>query len=271
MRYTHKQHFAYYLAKNFIFDAISNKKLVLASEHRDHFVGELEKKVLEFPVTLDNELSAIADSGIQIVFIGEKGYPKALENLEDAPVMLFVKSKTDAEELFNAPGKEFVTITGTRDASLYGLEMTEKVINEFLSPVIVSGLAIGIDFKTHETTLEKGIPTIAVLPSSIDEVYPKRHLNLAEKIAKTEGCALVSPFVPGTAPEAINFIFRNHILAGLSDTTVVVESRLKGGAIVTARVAHSYGRTVYAVPGRIGDIRSEGCNALIKEEIAKLW
>ena len=221
--------------------------------------------------------AAIADTliaeGMQIITILDDCYPEQLLRSANAPAVLYVKSQTTADALFK--DRTFVSIVGTRDPSPYGLEMTRKVVEDLQQTeggvTIVSGLALGIDAKAHREALENGIPTIAVLPNGLDTVYPQAHRGLAEKIATTPGCALITTFPPQTAPLAINFLQRNATIAGLSDSLYVIESKKKGGAMVTARHAYFDDRKVYAIPGRADDVRSKGCNLLIKEGAAELY
>ena len=219
-----------------------------------------------------DELKRLYAKGISFVARSEAAYPALLRDCEDAPAGLYVRSATAPDELF-ASDRRSLAVVGTRDADLYGLECCERIVRTVAgcSPpcVIVSGLALGIDVRAHRSALDSGIPTIAVLPTGIDSVYPYRHRDIAERIATTPGCALITDYPPCTAPLAVNFIRRNRIIAGLSASTVLVESRRSGGGILTARLASGYGRGVFCVPGRIGDARSEGCNLLIREQLAE--
>ncbi len=167
-----------------------------------------------------------------------------------------------------------VAVIGTRDPSPYGIAMTESIV-EALSrnpqkPIILSGLALGIDTAAHRAALEHGLGTVAVLPTGLDTVYPYRNTGLAETIMETKDCCLVTQFPEQTAPMAMNFLIRNTTLALLSDLVIVVESKEKGGAMVTAKYAWDAGIPVLAVPGRIDDTRSAGCNALINLGQAKM-
>ena len=137
------------------------------------------------------------------------------------------------------------------------------------SPTVISGLALGTDICAHRQAVASGLPTIAVMATGPDAVYPYRHREFAEQLVCTEGCALITDYPPGTAPLAIHFLRRNRIIAGLSEATVLIESRIKGGGMMTARLAFSYNRDVYALPGRVDDPRSQGCNHLIKEKVAE--
>lgn len=210
---------------------------------------------------------------VHILCIYDEAYPSALKSCPDAPFVLFVKTESTVEEVF----KDFdgISVIGTRDPSPYGKEQTAKIVYELQvkekTPAVVSGLAMGIDTVAHKAALEAGMKTVAVMATGIsDPVYPTINRTLAERIAATEGSALVTPFIPGTAPMAINFLLRNHVIAGLNNHTILVESKDRGGGILTARLAFDYGRQVYAVPGRLDDIRSTGCNRLIREGIAEM-
>ena len=134
--------------------------------------------------------------------------------------------------------------------------------------MIVSGLALGVDITAQAAALEGGLPTVGVSPVGVEEVYPRRHAAFVERMCATPGCALVTDYPPGTPPAPFNFLRRNRIIAGLAGATVLVESRARGGGMITARLAAGYGRDVFAVPGRIDDPRSQGCNQLIREQVA---
>ena len=135
--------------------------------------------------------------------------------------------------------------------------------------MIVSGLALGTDICAHKAAVEAGLPTIAVMATGPENVYPYRHRGFAEELYQIPGCALITDYPPGTAPLAIHFLRRNRIIAGLSDATVLIESKIKGGGMTTARLAFSYDRDVFALPGRVDDVRSQGCNTLIRSKIAE--
>lgn len=211
--------------------------------------------------------------GIKYVTIHDDDYPTALRDLgTESPQVLYIKSKTPVKELFT---EDALAVVGTRDPSPYGINTCRHIIGTLAEsqqekPVIVSGFALGIDITAHTAALEAGMKTIAVLPCGLDEVYPKAHTSVAERLETTPGCALVSPFPPGTAPTAYNFLVRNPVIAALAKTTIVVESRERGGALIVARKTYELDRTVRAVPGRIGDIRSAGCNDLIRQGIADI-
>ena len=150
-----------------------------------------------------------------------------------------------------------------------GGQIVEGLARSHERPGIISGLALGTDICAHRTALECGLPTIGVMATGPETIYPHRHREFAERLVSTPGCALITDYPPGTAPLAIHFLRRNRIIAGMSDATILVESKIRGGGMMTARLAYSYNRDVYALPGRIDDSRSQGCNLLIKEKIAE--
>ena len=211
--------------------------------------------------------------GLGIYFLGhdEEGYPGLLNECEDAPIGLYVRSCTPPDELFGDRRK--IAVVGTRDITPYGTEWCSRIVQGLgrsaEKPLIVSGLALGTDICAHMEAMESGLPTIGVMATGPEAVYPYRHKAFAERMTSTPGCALITDYPPGTAPLAIHFLRRNRIIAGLSDSTILIESRIKGGGMMTARLAFSYNREVYALPGRVDDSRSQGCNFLIKSKIAE--
>jgi DNA processing protein len=169
--------------------------------------------------------------------------------------------------------RQSIAVVGTRDLSLYGEEWCRKTVSDLSKtsekPTIVSGLALGTDICAHRTAVECGLPTIAVMATGPEKVYPWRHQEFAERLVHTTGCALITDYPPGTAPLAVHFLRRNRIIAGLSRATLLMESKIRGGGMMTCRLAFSYSRDVYALPGRVDDIRSQGCNDLIRRKIAE--
>lgn len=217
------------------------------------------------------ELEKLEARGIRFTGWSEDGYPELLKDCEDAPVGLYIRSSTPDVLLWGK--RKSVAIVGTRDISPYGREWCTRIVRRFADtsekPVIISGLAIGTDICAHRTAIDAGLPTIAVMATGPDTVYPVRHTDFAERMASTPGCALVTDYPPGTAPLAVHFLRRNRIIAGLSEATILIESKIKGGGMMTAGLAFSYGREVYAVPGRIDDICSQGCNNLVRKKMAE--
>lgn len=219
----------------------------------------------------EEELEMLEKCGCRFIGISEEGYPNLLKDCPDAPLGLYYKGCSHPEEVFDI--RPQIAIVGTRDISLYGKEWCEKIV-EALSkvqkkPLIVSGFALGTDIIAQGTALQEGTPTVAVLPTGIDAFYPNRNRKYVGPIANTPGCAFVTDYPPGTSPKAINFIRRNRIIAGMSSATILIESKIKGGGMITARLAASYDREVMVLPGRIDDPRSAGCNSLLREKLAE--
>ena len=218
-----------------------------------------------------DELRRLHSQGIHYTGWTEEDYPSLLKECEDAPTGLYIRSETPAPVLWKPLDK--IAIIGTRDISPYGREWCERIVDTLSSsgnkPAIISGLALGTDICAHKRALDTGLPTIGVMATGPEVIYPHRNEGTAKRMISAPGCALVTDYPPGTAPLAINFLRRNRIIAGLSQASILIESKLKGGGMMTSRIAFSYNRDVYALPGRIDDIRSQGCNLLIKKKIAE--
>ena len=232
------------------------------------FRGQINHKALEDAA---REMEELSNRGIYFVGCTEDFYPDLLRECEDASIGLYVRTRTPLSELF-APRKR-IAIVGTRDLSPYGHEWCQRIVQAIGTsperPTIVSGLALGTDICAHMQALDCGLPTIAVMATGPESVYPSRHRAASERIADTPGSALITDYPPGTAPLAIHFLRRNRIIAGLCEATILIESRIKGGGMMTSNLAYSYNREVYALPGRVDDSRSQGCNFLIKSKIAE--
>lgn len=217
------------------------------------------------------ELETLEKAGVEFVGWGQEGYPLMLTECPDPPIGLYIKSATHPKDLWSRPKN--IAVIGTRDISPYGKEWCTKVVGSLAEtrqkPLIVSGLALGTDICAHRAALERELPTIAVMPTGPDAVYPHRHLAFADRLSHTPGCALITDYPPGTSPLPVNFLRRNRIIAGLSHATVLIESKIKGGGMMTARLAFSYDRDVFALPGRVDDLRSQGCTKMIAEKIAE--
>ena len=234
------------------------------SKHRDQIISSAVDLAAE-------ELLRLQASDIVFTGWSEPDYPTLLKECPDAPVGLYVRTTTPLKKLWEPEPR--IAVVGTRDISPYGKEWCERTVRGLAAsgtkPVIVSGLALGTDFYAHRTAIEEGVPTIGVMATGPEAIYPWRHKDFAERLYHTEGCALVTDYPPGTAPLAIHFLRRNRIIAGLSDATILIESKIKGGGMMTSRLAFSYDRDVYALPGRVDDTRSQGCNFLIKSKVAE--
>jgi DNA processing protein len=214
----------------------------------------------------EREVAFIEKNKIRALFIHDDSYPSRLKECVDAPIMLYLKGTID----MNRP--RIVSIVGTRNATPYGKETTEKLVQSMaeLDPeiVIVSGLAYGIDIHAHKAALKHCLPTVGVLAHGLDRIYPPAHRNTAVEMLEQGG--LLTDYLSETDPDRQNFVKRNRIVAGLANCTIVVESASKGGALITASIADSYNRDVFAVPGRTIDACSAGCNALLKYKRAAL-
>ncbi len=214
----------------------------------------------------DEELEFAQKYKIQISTIFEDEYPARLKQCEDAPLLIFTKGQPIETQ------KKYVAIVGTRSATAYGKDFCNKLIEDLKErgheAIIVSGLAYGIDIAAHKAALKIGVGTIGVLAHGLDTIYPAQHRKTAAEMIETGG--LITEFMHGTFPDKNNFVRRNRIIAGLSDAVIVVESNVTGGALITAELAVSYNRDVFALPGRTGDKYSSGCNNLIKTNRAAL-
>lgn len=217
------------------------------------------------------ELERLSGQNISFIGLGEDAYPLFLKECEDAPVGIYIRSTTPPETLFSY--KRSISVVGTRDISPYGKEWCRRIVLSMgateSKPAIISGLALGTDICAHAAALEAGLPTIGVMATGPETVYPYRHRDFAERMVHTPGCGLVTDYPPGTAPLAIHFLRRNRIIAGLGESLILIESKIKGGGMMTSRLAFSYDRDVYALPGRADDICSQGCNLLIRDKIAE--
>jgi len=259
-----------------LIDALGSAEAVfaLSEQERLELFGPYNPRAAQItPAALETaqaEYERLSAQGYQFLDIFDEGYPEVLRECPDAPLLLYVRSSTPAAELFNR--HPAVAIVGTRDQSLYGQDACRRIVRALSEaparPTVVSGLALGVDITAHAAALEGGLPTIGVSPVGVEDVYPRRHAAFVARMCDTPGCALVTDYPPGTVPAAFNFLRRNRIIAGLAGATVLVESRTKGGGMITARLAAGYGRDVFAVPGRIDDLRSQGCNQLLKEQVA---
>ena len=209
------------------------------------------------------ELDFIEKNNIQTFVLNEPNYPEYLKECPDAPIVLFGKGDLDLNR------KRIISVVGTRKITAYGKAICKELIDGLPDDVlIVSGLAYGVDVEIHRLAIEKGISNVAVLAHGLDRIYPSAHSGYAKEMMKNGG--LLSDFVSGTNPDRENFPKRNRIVAGMSEATIVIESAQKGGSLITANVANSYDREVFAFPGKSTDVNSKGCNLLIKNQKALL-
>lgn len=249
-------------------EAIFQDKARLKAEFprlAERIVAELYR-----PSLLD-EAKRILDSclrlGIEFLFVEDSDYPQRLSACTDPPTLLYLKGKPEVLRQDFA-----LSVVGTRNISTYGQSVTERLLTEIaeLYPrtLIVSGLAYGVDITAHRRAMQLGMPTVAVLAHGLNKIYPSIHTQIAQQML-SDGC-WVSEYPPGVSPERYNFVGRNRIIAGLTEATLVVEAGLKSGSLITANLAAGYGREVLAVPGRLTDTYSAGCNKLISENLAVL-
>lgn len=210
------------------------------------------------------EILFIEKYKITPLFITDKNYPQRLLNCYDSPSILYYRGNAD----LNA--SKIISIVGTRNNNEYGKSVCEKIIADLADQniLIVSGLAFGIDSIAHKSALKNNLKTIGVLGHGLDRIYPTQNKLLAKQMIESGG--LLTDFKSGTNPDRQNFPKRNRIVAGISDAVLVIESGLKGGSLITAELANGYNRDVFAIPGRISDIKNEGCNYLIKNNKAAL-
>jgi len=214
----------------------------------------------------ERELAFMDKYDIEQIFYTDNQYPNRLKNCPDSPIILFTKGNMK----LNAA--KVVSIVGTRNNSTYGKNIVVELLDYLKDQkdlLVVSGLAFGIDAVAHQACVDNQIPTIGVLGHGLKTLYPYQHKFLAEKMMENGG--LVSELFHDAAPDRYNFPKRNRIVAGMADVTVVVETAQKGGSMITANLANDYNRDVFAVPGRLTDEKSEGCNWLIAEQKAELY
>ncbi|MDD5571143.1 MAG: DNA-processing protein DprA [Bacteroidales bacterium] len=212
----------------------------------------------------EEEVGFIEKYKISPLFFLDKEYPERLKNCSDSPIMLYYKGNAN----LNVP--KTLAIVGTRNATSYGKEICKKIIEELssLDVFIVSGLAYGIDICSHKAALDNNLKTLAVLGHGLDTIYPSVHKPVAEKMIRNGG--ILTEFISKTKPDVPNFPKRNRIIAGMADAVLVMETKERGGSLITAEIANSYNRDVFAVPGKINDEYSRGCHYLIKTNKAAL-
>jgi DNA processing protein len=230
-------------------------------------IGEVKAKGFRDAEVLkraDEELGYVINNDLDVISL-KHNYPKRLENCIDAPLVMYSKGRPDLD------ATKIVAIVGTRKNTEYGCKLCEDLVESLRSVdglLVVSGLALGVDAIAHKKCVQLGVPTVGVLGHGHDRMYPHTHTLLAEQMTANGG--VLTEFPSGTVPDKNNFPMRNRIVAGLSDVTVVIESPVSGGALITARMASGYNREVAAYPGRVGDTRSAGCNELIRTNVAAL-
>lgn len=212
----------------------------------------------------EKEITFITNNNIEAYSFLDTEYPERLRHSVDSPIIIFQKGA------INFKHERVISIVGTRNITNYGRTFLKSLLSEIAkyNPIIVSGLAYGVDILVHQLAIEYNLQTVAVLAHGLDRVYPTKHHKEASKMQENGG--LLTDFWSGTNPDRNNFVKRNRIVAGISKATIIIESADKGGSLITADMANSYNRDVFAVPGRITDLYSKGCNNLIKTNKAAL-
>ncbi|MBQ6193744.1 MAG: DNA-processing protein DprA [Prevotella sp.] len=214
----------------------------------------------------ENELRTAESMGVRPLVMGDDDYPSRLLECPDAPLVLYYQGSAPLNQ------KRVVSIVGTRRCTPYGQDLVRRFMSELRSlcpqVLVVSGLAYGIDICAHREALAQGYDTVGVVAHGLDDLYPPSHRPTADQMLKQGG--LLTEFPTGTRPDRLNFVRRNRIVAGLSDATLLVESAIRGGGLITTRIADDYGRDVFAFPGAVGAPYSEGCNDLIRRQGAGL-
>lgn len=230
-------------------------------------VGQFKIKELSEKIQLDQadeELRFIEKEKLDWVYFKDSKYPENLKHCNDAPILFFQKGNIGLKN------KKIISIVGTRKATTYGKGFCEKLIEDLapLQPIIVSGFAYGIDITAHKAAIDQNLQTIACLAHGMNQIYPKSHKKYQSSVEENGG--FITEFWSTDVFDRNNFLKRNRIIAGIAQATIVIESSEKGGSLVTADIANSYNRDVFAVPGRALDINSMGCNNLIKTQQAHL-
>jgi DNA processing protein len=212
----------------------------------------------------EKELNYIQKNNIETLYFTDKNYPVRLKHCVDAPILFFKEGDFKLEK------QPMISIVGTRKITSYGRDFCEKLIFDLkeYNPIIVSGFAYGVDICAHKAALKNKLQTIGVLAHGFEEVYPKSHKKYLNEINKNGG--FITDFWHNDKLLRENFLKRNRIIAGISEATIIIESAEKGGSLVTADIANSYSRDVFAVPGRSTDVYSKGCNSLIKHHKAAI-
>jgi DNA protecting protein DprA len=210
------------------------------------------------------ELEFIKSNHIKVSFFQDQDYPERLKHCIDSPVLIFSIGN------INLKNKKIISIVGTRQITSYGMEFCKHLIEDLapLDPVIVSGFAYGVDIVAHQFAMDYKLQTIGVLAHGLNQIYPKTHKKYVAKMAENGG--FITEFWSSSNPDKENFVRRNRIVAGMTEATIVIESADKGGSLITANLANDYNRDVFAVPGRVSDKYSQGCNNLIKTQKANL-
>lgn len=231
-------------------------------------VGEATARIIlqkEGLKEAEKELKKLENTDVKVFFYTDTDYPQRLKSLYDAPVLLYGKGNLSFNE------GRFVGVVGTRKSTDYGKNVTEQIVEGLAGKdtAIVSGLAYGIDITAHRACLKHHVPTIGVMATGVDVIYPATHSKTAHEMQSNGG--ILTEYSLGTKPDFMRFPARNRIIAGLSDAIIVVEAAEKGGALITAEFANNYNRDVFAVPGNLSSSYSTGCNKLIRAHKAQIF
>ncbi len=234
--------------------AIDGVGSVLLKNLKDKSVFEKATQELEF----------IKANEINVVYFQDEDYPERLKHCIDGPLLLFTSGN------INLKNRKIISIVGTRQITSYGTEFCRKLIEDLapLDPIIVSGFAYGVDIVAHQLAMEHNLQTIGVVAHGLNQIYPKTHKKYVSKVEQNGG--FMTEFWSSSNPDKENFVKRNRIVAGMSEATIVIESADRGGSLITANMANDYNRDVFAVPGRVTDKYSQGCNNLIKTQKANV-
>ena len=230
-------------------------------------IGALKLKDLRASrilIDAERELEYIDANAISYSFFKDDSYPERLKHCLDGPLLIFYKGNVDLEN------RRVISVVGTRNITTYGRDFCIKLIEELspTNPIIVSGFAYGVDITAHKAAIDNGLQTIGCLAHGLNQIYPKVHKKYVSQVEQNGG--FITEFWSSDAFDRTNFLKRNRIIAGMSEATIVIESAEKGGSLVTADIANSYNREVFAAPGRTTDSQSQGCNNLIKTQQARL-
>lgn len=230
-------------------------------------IGSFKLKDLyskDYYALAEDELKFIESNDITTTYFKDEKYPEKLKHCLDGPILFFQRGAVNLNE------KRIISIVGTRKVTTYGMRFCEQLIEELspLDPVIVSGFAYGVDITAHKAALKNNLQTIGCLAHGLNQIYPKIHQKYVKDVEYKGG--FITEFWSSDVFDRNNFLKRNRIIAGISEATIVIESAEKGGSLVTAEFANSYNRDVFAVPGRVTDSQSQGCNNLIKTQRANL-
>ena len=269
-----KQNFFNLAEMNYLYKVAGNSVTIIENRHDiKEIVPDASPRLVDSLKNIDPwiekakvELDYTVKNSIKVLTMADDEYPQRLKECDDAPLVLFYKGSVSLNT------KRVICMVGTRRCTVYGTDMVRRFMSELkeLCPevLVVSGLAYGVDICAHNEALKCGYPTVGVLAHGLDDLYPSAHRATARQMIAQGG--LLTEYTTNTNADKMNFVRRNRIVAGISDACILVESAAHGGGLITAEIARDYNREVFAFPGRVGDLYSEGCNNLIGKNIAAL-